>query len=187
MEDVPSQNVPMKIHPFLLILLTMASHCSFQRNGSMAWPYRTPRSPVLARLSVCFVRSFAIMGIRQGGYTAAQEKSTPKFHTISWNKSGGGSRAAYLPSAHMGKSKTCLQPTESRSQEPLIHAGQTRSHNRVQLLIFCHNSSRDTKLHRTERCWALQAKLRHLNLMGFFPAFSHSLQYCYSDAQHQRI
>lgn len=151
----------------------------------LAWPYRTPRSPILTTLSVCFVKNFAITSIRQGGYTAAQEKSTPKFNTISWNESGGGSRAAYLPSAHMGKIKTCLQSKESTAKSPWF-AGQTWSHNRVKLLIFWHKSSRNTKLHRIHRCWTLQTKLRHMNLMGFFPVFSYSLQYCYSDA-HQRI
>lgn len=86
-----------------------------------------------------------------------------------------------------GKNQNPSPVQGEHSQEPLTAAGQTWSHNRVKLLICWHNSSRDTKLHRTDRCWTLQTKLRHMNLMGSFPAFSYSLQYCYSDAQHQRI
>lgn len=42
-------------------------------------------------------------------------------------------------------------------------------------------------IHKAERCWASQEKLRSLGLMCFSPAFSHNLQCYYSDAQHQRI
>lgn len=152
----------------------------------MAWPYRTPRCPILARLSVCFVRTFAITSIKRGGYVAAQEKSTPKCHTTSWNESGGGSRAAYLPSAHIRKIKTCLRSKESTAKSPWLLLGKHAATTKWNFW-FSDNSSRDTKLHRIDRCWALQTKLRHMNLMGFFPAFSYSLQYYYSDAQHQRI
>lgn len=147
----------------------MTNSCSFsEHNGSMTWLCRMPTAPALASLSECSVRSFATTGTIQGGYAAAQEESKPKFHSISgatsWNKSGGGSRAArasataasiHLQSSCMEKEKNLCslrRMTENNAQkQPVIPAGHTQSHNRVELHFFCHNLSSDTKLYTKQR------------------------------------
>lgn len=141
----------------------MASSCLFpEHNGSMTWHCRMPSTPLLARLSLRSVRSFATTGTMQGGYTATQEVKTKIPLYVKCNileLAGGGSRAAgasataasvHLQSACMEKGKnlsSLRRMTQQWSEASLIPAGHTWSHNREELQFLCHNSSSDTKLH----------------------------------------
>lgn len=111
MEDVPSQNTyentPISINsPYYTFQSKMGAWPDLTRHQDLpSWPD-----------SLCFMRSFAITGIRQGGYTAAQEKGSSKFHTISWNESGGGSRASHPPTWE--KVKPISSPRRAQPRTP---------------------------------------------------------------------
>lgn len=142
----------------------------------MAWPYRHRDLPSWPDpCTLC--EELCCHGHQVRWVHSCSRKINPKVpHSIlEWV---GRRQQSSISTIHPHGKKQNPSPVQGEhSQEPLTPAGQTWGHNRVRLLISWHNSSRDTKLHQTERCWALQTKLRHMNLMGFFPAFSYSLQY----------
>lgn len=165
-----------------------------------------PSTPAPARPSGCSTRSFATTRTMQGGWWCCSRRAKTQIPlSVTYNildlvrRRQQSSRHSCHRSEHLSavcqygerKNTSILKRMTENKAKKKASCFLLGTHSTTTEWSFSFSAMIQAKWHQTiykaERQQASQATLKSLSLMCFSLAFSHNLQYYYSDAQHHRI